>query len=142
MGHLTSSRRTALEGLLRILDTSAPEELFVGPEDDAAFLYGLLTDVARARRSSHYWEICRTARRLRAVLAARARPVRAGGAPRRRPGPGCPRGAPHAPGGARARCARGDRARAGARHRGRRPPRRHAAGPRAARRDRGGARRR
>jgi|SRR5437016_4117955 len=63
MGHLTSSRRTALEGLLRILDTSAPEELFVGPEDDAAFLYGLLTDVARARSSSHYWEICRTARR-------------------------------------------------------------------------------
>src|SRR5689334_19497992 len=63
MGHLTSSRRAALEGLLRILDTSAPEELFAGPEDDAAFLYGLLTDVARARSSSYYWEICRTARR-------------------------------------------------------------------------------
>jgi DnaJ-like protein len=63
MGHLASSRRAALEGLLRILDTSAPEELFVGPEDDAAFLYGLLADVARARSSSYYWEICRTARR-------------------------------------------------------------------------------
>src|SRR5579862_4265928 len=63
MGHLTSSRRAALEGLLRILDTSAPEELFAGPEDDAAFLFGLLTDVARARSSSYYWEICRTARR-------------------------------------------------------------------------------
>ena len=63
MGHLASSRRAALEGLLRILDTSAPEELFTGPEDDAAFLFGLLTDVARARSSSYYWEICRTARR-------------------------------------------------------------------------------
>ncbi len=63
MGQLTGSRRAALEGLMRILDAAAPEELFTGPEDDAAYLYGLLVDVARARSSSHYWEICRTARR-------------------------------------------------------------------------------
>jgi len=29
---------------------SAPEELFAGPEDDAVFLYGLLSDVARVAR--------------------------------------------------------------------------------------------
>jgi hypothetical protein len=58
-----STRRAALEGLSRLLDATAPEELFTGPEDDAAFLYELLVDAARARRSSWYWEICRTARR-------------------------------------------------------------------------------
>ena len=63
MGHLPSSRRAALDGLLRMLDASAPEELFTGPEDDAVFLYGLLSEVARARNSQYYWEICRTARR-------------------------------------------------------------------------------
>src|SRR5262249_56092270 len=63
MGHLPSSRRAALDGLLRMLDAAAPEELFTGPEDEAVFLYGLLSDVARARSSSYYWEICRTARR-------------------------------------------------------------------------------
>jgi hypothetical protein len=63
MGQLVSSRRAALDGLSRIMDATAPEELFTGPEEDAAFLYELLSDVARARSSSHYWEICRTARR-------------------------------------------------------------------------------
>jgi hypothetical protein len=58
-----SSRRAALDGLVRILDAGAPEELFTGPEDEAAFLYALLVDAARARSSSYYWEICRTARR-------------------------------------------------------------------------------
>jgi DnaJ-like protein len=62
MGRLMTSRRAALDGLVRILDAEAPEELFTGPEDDAAYLYDLLVDVARGRRSSHYWEICRTAR--------------------------------------------------------------------------------
>src|SRR5207244_5866362 len=63
MGRLMTSRRAALEGLARILDAEAPEELFTGPEDDAAYLYDLLVDLARGRRPSHYWEICRTARR-------------------------------------------------------------------------------
>jgi hypothetical protein len=62
MGRLMTSRRAALDGLARILDAEAPEELFTGPEDAAAFLYDLLVDVARGRRSAHYWEICRTAR--------------------------------------------------------------------------------
>jgi len=62
MGRLVASRRAALDGLARILDAEAPEELFTGPEDDAAYLYDLLVDVARGRRSAHYWEICRTAR--------------------------------------------------------------------------------
>jgi hypothetical protein len=48
MGQLISSRRAALEGLGRILDAGAPEELFTGPEDDAVFLYYLLADVAPA----------------------------------------------------------------------------------------------
>ena len=65
MGQLISSRRAALDGLSRILDAGAPEELFAGPPDDAAFLWMLLSDVARARSSSHYWEICHTARRRR-----------------------------------------------------------------------------
>lgn len=56
-------RRAALDGLARILDAGAPEDLFTGPEEEAIFLYDLLVDAARARRSRHYWEICRTARR-------------------------------------------------------------------------------
>ncbi|HJQ85682.1 MAG TPA: DnaJ domain-containing protein, partial [Candidatus Binatia bacterium] len=63
MEELVTSRRAALEGLGRILDAGAPEELFTGPEESAAFLYVLLVDVARARHSSYYWEVCRTARR-------------------------------------------------------------------------------
>jgi hypothetical protein len=63
MGQLMSGRRATLEGLARILDAGAPEELFTGPEDDAIFLYDLLVDAARARGSTYYWEICRTARR-------------------------------------------------------------------------------
>ena len=56
------NRRAALEGLTRILDAGAPEELFAGGQEEAAFLYALLEDTARARGSSYYWEICRTAR--------------------------------------------------------------------------------
>jgi hypothetical protein len=58
-----TGRRAALDGLARILDAEAPEELFTGPEEEAHFLYGLLVDAARARASKHYWEICRMARR-------------------------------------------------------------------------------
>src|SRR2546428_8443889 len=57
------SRRLAFEGLAKILDAGALEELFTGPDDEAAFLYDLLIDAARARNSVHYSEICRTARR-------------------------------------------------------------------------------
>ena len=57
------NRRAALEGLARILDAGAPEDLFGGGEDEAAFLYELLAETARARSSTYYWEICRTARR-------------------------------------------------------------------------------
>jgi hypothetical protein len=58
-----ANRRAALEGLGRILDAGAPEDLFTGSDEEASFLYELLEDTARARASSHYWEICRTARR-------------------------------------------------------------------------------
>lgn len=58
-----ANRRAALEGLGRILDAGAPEDLFTGSDEEATFLYELLADTARARASSHYWEICRTARR-------------------------------------------------------------------------------
>ena len=57
------NRRAALDGLAKILDAAAPEDLFTGPEDEALFLYDLLIESARARSSSYYWEICRTARR-------------------------------------------------------------------------------
>lgn len=57
------NRRAALDGLTRILDAGAPEDLFTGPDEEAMFLYDLLADAARARGSSYYWEICRTARR-------------------------------------------------------------------------------
>ncbi len=63
MQRAMTGRRAALDGLARILDAGAPEELFTGPEDEAHFLYGLLVDTARARAAAHYWEICRTARR-------------------------------------------------------------------------------
>jgi len=63
MERAMTGRRAAMDGLARILDAGAPEELFTGPEDEAHFLYGLLVDAARARASAHYWEICRTARR-------------------------------------------------------------------------------
>jgi DnaJ domain len=62
---LTPNRRAALEGLAKILDAAAPEELFAGGADDEAiFLYDLLVEATRARSSSYYWEICRTARRF------------------------------------------------------------------------------
>ena len=57
------TRRAALDGLSKILDAGSLEELFTGPDAEAAFLYDLLVDAARARSSSYYWEICRTARR-------------------------------------------------------------------------------
>ncbi len=57
------SRRAALEGLVRILDAAGLEELFVGPDDEALYLYHLLHEVARGRSSPYYWEICRTGRR-------------------------------------------------------------------------------
>jgi DnaJ domain len=63
MERAMTGRRAALDGLARILDAGAPEELFTGPEGEAHSLYGLLVDTARARASAHYWEICRTARR-------------------------------------------------------------------------------
>jgi hypothetical protein len=60
---LKHNRRAVLEGLSRILDASAPEELFTGPGDEAEFLHRLLVEAARARQSRYYGEICRTARR-------------------------------------------------------------------------------
>ncbi|HZP41830.1 MAG TPA: J domain-containing protein [Candidatus Binatia bacterium] len=57
------NRRAALDGLSKILDAAAPEDLFTGAEDEALFLYDLLTEATRGRSSSYYWEICRTARR-------------------------------------------------------------------------------
>ena len=57
------NRRAALDGLSKILDAPAPEDLFTGAEDEALFLYDLMTDATRGRSSSYYWEICRTARR-------------------------------------------------------------------------------
>jgi hypothetical protein len=63
MGYGVGSRRAALDGLARILDAGGLEELFSAPDDEALFLYHLLLDVARARSSQYYWEICRTARR-------------------------------------------------------------------------------
>jgi hypothetical protein len=62
---VTHDRRAALDGLARILDAGAPEDLFTGPEDEARFLYDLLVDATRARSSRFYWEICRMARRRR-----------------------------------------------------------------------------
>jgi len=56
-------RRSALDGLGKILDAGALEELFTGPEEEALFLYDLLLDATRGRASTYYWEICRTARR-------------------------------------------------------------------------------
>src|SRR5262249_11122424 len=60
---LPRNRRAVLDGLGRILDASGLEELFSGPDDEAAFLYDLLHDAARGRSSSHYWEVVPTARR-------------------------------------------------------------------------------
>jgi curved DNA-binding protein CbpA len=60
---VTRNRRAALDGLAKIMDAAAPEDLFTGAEDEALFLYELLADTTRGRSSSYYWEICRTARR-------------------------------------------------------------------------------
>jgi len=37
-----ANRRAALEGLARILDAGAPEDLFTGSDEEASFLYELL----------------------------------------------------------------------------------------------------
>jgi curved DNA-binding protein CbpA len=63
MGDEHRNRRAALDGLGKILDAGALEELFTGPEEEALFLYDLLYDATRGRASTYYWEICRTARR-------------------------------------------------------------------------------
>ena len=60
---MNHDRHAALDGLARILDAGAPEDLFSGPEDEALFLHRLLVEAAKARGSVYYWEICRTARR-------------------------------------------------------------------------------
>ncbi|MFN8543826.1 MAG: J domain-containing protein [Candidatus Binatia bacterium] len=60
---LTRNRRAVLDGLARILDAGGLEDLFAGPDDEAAMLYDLLIEVARGRSASCYWEVCRTARR-------------------------------------------------------------------------------
>lgn len=60
---MTDDRRAALDGLARILDAGAPEDLFAGADREAPFLYQLLVEATRARGSRYYWEICRTARR-------------------------------------------------------------------------------
>src|SRR2546427_13111223 len=57
------TRRLALEGFAKMLDAGALEELFTGPDAEAAFVYDLLVDTARARSSAYYQEICRVARR-------------------------------------------------------------------------------
>jgi hypothetical protein len=57
------TRRAALDGLTRILEAGALEDLFTGPDEDAVFMYDLLVEVTRGRSSECYWEICRTARR-------------------------------------------------------------------------------
>jgi len=57
------TRRAALDGLTRILEAGALEDLFTGPDEDAVFMYDLLVEVTRGRGSECYWEICRTARR-------------------------------------------------------------------------------
>ena len=57
------NRGAALDGLGKILDAGALEELFSGAEEEALFLYDLLQDATRGRSATYYWEICRTARR-------------------------------------------------------------------------------
>src|SRR5437879_452911 len=62
MERAMTGRRAALDGLARILDAGAPEELFTGPEREAHSLYGLLVDTARARASAPSGQIGRAAR--------------------------------------------------------------------------------
>lgn len=45
------------------MEATALEELFTGSDDDALFMLELLTEAARGRQASCYWEVCRTARR-------------------------------------------------------------------------------
>jgi hypothetical protein len=57
------NRHAALDGLGKILDAGALEDLFTGTDEEALFLYDLLQDATRGKASVYYWEICRTARR-------------------------------------------------------------------------------
>jgi hypothetical protein len=54
-----------LDGLALVLDAGGLEEVFGGPDAEAAFLFDLLRETARGRPSAHYWEICHTARKRR-----------------------------------------------------------------------------
>jgi curved DNA-binding protein CbpA len=58
-----STRRAALDGLGQIMDATSLEDLFVGSDEEAAFMFELLAEAARGRTAGCYWEICRTARR-------------------------------------------------------------------------------
>lgn len=58
-----STRRAALDGLARIMDATALEELFSGSDEDARFMLDLLGEAVRGRQAGCYWEVCRTARR-------------------------------------------------------------------------------
>lgn len=56
-------RRAAQQAIQRILEANALEDLFAVPEGEAAFLYHLLVETAKARRSRYFPEVCRVARR-------------------------------------------------------------------------------
>src|SRR5262249_42517161 len=59
---LPRNRRAVLDGLGRILDASGLEELFSGPDDEAAFLFDLLYGGARGGGSSYCGEVWRAGR--------------------------------------------------------------------------------
>jgi hypothetical protein len=56
-----------LDGLGKILDAGALEELFTGPDEEALFLYDLLAGCHARARVAYYWEICRTRAARRGV---------------------------------------------------------------------------
>jgi hypothetical protein len=58
-----STRRAALDGLARIMEATALEDLFTGTDDEASLMLDLLSEASRGREASCYWEVCRTARR-------------------------------------------------------------------------------
>src|SRR5262245_39821429 len=63
MGDEQRNRHAVLDGLGKILDAGALEDLFTGTDEEALFRYDLLQDATRGKASAYYWEICRTARR-------------------------------------------------------------------------------